>query len=577
MSGEVARCRCSPTSNHQGQHRNARQDAPFRVDPRNRTPPPPPRDQRHPAARRRSVRRPVADFTAGRRRPDDGPGRRGDRRRPSTRSPGSRRISSSPGCWSRRCAASAPGVWSRACARRAARCCCSARSRSCSTCRSRTAASRRTGRAGCSASGWAGSRPGSSAASAARSRATTTLIVAMLLITDVSTREVAVVLAWAGKHACAAWSPARPARWRVMRAAFPEKDDRDDRRRREPEEDVERRRSDRRPRSTPARSRRDEERTPTWTSDEQGRRAARGTPPSWRRSRRRWRRRTARACASARRAASPRSGRSRARRDGGRRRRGGRGRVLRARSARRPSRRGGRRGRGAGDRRAAAPAGAAADAPIIVEPASIARFRQQEAADAAAAAELSAEEAARLRDEKRGFIKLSEGDFALPGTDLLEYIPPANHDTDKQPLYDMAERLEQAMSNYGVRGKVKEIHMGPVVTMYEFAPAPGTRTNKIVNLDRRSRAGARSAARPHRRADPGQGRRRHRGAEQDAREGLPQGDPRRRRVPQGDVEAADRARQGHRGRAVRRRPGEHAAPARRRHDRLGQVGRASTR
>src|SRR5438045_9714080 len=48
----------------------------------------------------------------------------------------------------------------------------------------------------------------------------------------------------------------------------------------------------------------------------------------------------------------------------------------------------------------------------------------------------------------------------------------------------MAERLEQAMSNYGVRGKVKEIHMGPVVTMYEFAPAPGTRTGKIANLEK---------------------------------------------------------------------------------------------
>ena len=48
----------------------------------------------------------------------------------------------------------------------------------------------------------------------------------------------------------------------------------------------------------------------------------------------------------------------------------------------------------------------------------------------------------------------------------------------------MAERVEQAMSNYGVRGKVKEIHMGPVVTMYEFAPAPGTRTGKIANLEK---------------------------------------------------------------------------------------------
>jgi S-DNA-T family DNA segregation ATPase FtsK/SpoIIIE len=31
---------------------------------------------------------------------------------------------------------------------------------------------------------------------------------------------------------------------------------------------------------------------------------------------------------------------------------------------------------------------------------------------------------------------------------------------------------------------VKEIHMGPVVTMYEFAPAPGTRTGKIANLEK---------------------------------------------------------------------------------------------
>ena len=126
----------------------------------------------------------------------------------------------------------------------------------------------------------------------------------------------------------------------------------------------------------------------------------------------------------------------------------------------------------------------AAEAPIIVEPASIALFRKQEAADAAAAAALSAEDAARLRDEKRGFIKLGDAEFRLPGTDLLEYIPPTNQDTDKQPLYDMAERVEQAMSNYGVRGKVKEIHMGPVVTMYEFAPAPGTRTGKIANLEK---------------------------------------------------------------------------------------------
>ncbi|HTB59772.1 MAG TPA: DNA translocase FtsK 4TM domain-containing protein [Polyangia bacterium] len=125
------------------------------------------------------------------------------------------------------------------------------------------------------------------------------------------------------------------------------------------------------------------------------------------------------------------------------------------------------------------------DAPIIVESASLARMRLSEAAAEAAGDDEAVEKTPEEKvGEKMGFIRLSEGAFKLPTTDLLEYIPPPAHEMDKQQLYEMAERLEQAMSNYGVRGKVKEIHMGPVVTMYEFAPAPGTRTGKIANLEK---------------------------------------------------------------------------------------------
>jgi DNA segregation ATPase FtsK/SpoIIIE, S-DNA-T family len=122
-------------------------------------------------------------------------------------------------------------------------------------------------------------------------------------------------------------------------------------------------------------------------------------------------------------------------------------------------------------------AAAPADSPLIVESASHAL---QESERAAAALVKPRPAAA----DGPGFIKLSDVAYQLPGTEMLEYLPPQAHDTDKQALYDMAERLEQAMSNYGVRGKVKEIHMGPVVTMYEFAPAPGTRTGKIANLEK---------------------------------------------------------------------------------------------
>ena len=125
---------------------------------------------------------------------------------------------------------------------------------------------------------------------------------------------------------------------------------------------------------------------------------------------------------------------------------------------------------------------AAAAGPIIVEPAWRTRLREREQASKEAAKEAGA----RKADAADGptFIKLQAGAYQLPGTQLLEYLPPQGNDTDKAALYEMAERLEQAMSNYGVRGKVKEIHMGPVVTMFEFAPAPGTRTGKIANLEK---------------------------------------------------------------------------------------------
>jgi DNA segregation ATPase FtsK/SpoIIIE, S-DNA-T family len=85
--------------------------------------------------------------------------------------------------------------------------------------------------------------------------------------------------------------------------------------------------------------------------------------------------------------------------------------------------------------------------------------------------------------EGPGYIKLSDGAYQLPSSDLLEYQPPKGGDTDAALLRALAERLEQALANYGVQGKVTAIQMGPVIITFEFAPAPGTRTGKIVQLE----------------------------------------------------------------------------------------------
>ncbi|MCK7505645.1 MAG: hypothetical protein MZV70_17260 [Desulfobacterales bacterium] len=116
-------------------------------------------------------------------------------------------------------------------------------------------------------------------------------------------------------------------------------------------------------------------------------------------------------------------------------------------------------------------------------------------------------------------------------------------------MKELAVRLEKALNDYGVEGQVTEIHPGPVVTMYEFVPGAGHHASaKIASLSRRPGHGA---ARPSRCASwrPSRARRAV-GIEmpnRDARNRLPEGDLRRRRVPARRRQAAAGARQGHRG------------------------------
>ena len=42
--------------------------------------------------------------------------------------------------------------------------------------------------------------------------------------------------------------------------------------------------------------------------------------------------------------------------------------------------------------------------------------------------------------------------------------------------------LEKKLLDFGIDGQVVEVHPGPVITMYEFEPAPGVKLSRIVNL-----------------------------------------------------------------------------------------------
>ncbi len=76
----------------------------------------------------------------------------------------------------------------------------------------------------------------------------------------------------------------------------------------------------------------------------------------------------------------------------------------------------------------------------------------------------------------------AKGGIPLPSISLLDPIEKRSKGVDKESILMNSRILEKKLRDFGVDGEIKEVHPGPVVTMYEFIPAPGVKVNKIVNL-----------------------------------------------------------------------------------------------
>jgi len=76
----------------------------------------------------------------------------------------------------------------------------------------------------------------------------------------------------------------------------------------------------------------------------------------------------------------------------------------------------------------------------------------------------------------------SRGAYVVPPLSLLEDPEQKEVKVDKESLLANAKILEKRLSDFGVQGKVNEVRPGPVITMYEYEPAPGVKINKIVGL-----------------------------------------------------------------------------------------------
>lgn len=80
-------------------------------------------------------------------------------------------------------------------------------------------------------------------------------------------------------------------------------------------------------------------------------------------------------------------------------------------------------------------------------------------------------------------IKNSDG-FILPSTDLLQEFPVNKENLQKNAavISQHTEELSQILSDFGVNGEMLGASAGPVVTLFEFEPAAGTKSSRVIGL-----------------------------------------------------------------------------------------------
>ena len=75
------------------------------------------------------------------------------------------------------------------------------------------------------------------------------------------------------------------------------------------------------------------------------------------------------------------------------------------------------------------------------------------------------------------------GEYSFPQLGLLAYQKEViNSAPDKQTLEANARMLETVLQDFGIKGEIVKVRPGPVVTLYELEPAPGTRSSRVIGL-----------------------------------------------------------------------------------------------
>jgi len=91
----------------------------------------------------------------------------------------------------------------------------------------------------------------------------------------------------------------------------------------------------------------------------------------------------------------------------------------------------------------------------------------------------------RVMKERQGKLDLgSKKDYQAPPLDILDKVSEADRGDalNREALQQNAKFLGSVLEDFGVRGEIVKVRPGPVITLYELEPAPGTKTSRVIGL-----------------------------------------------------------------------------------------------
>jgi S-DNA-T family DNA segregation ATPase FtsK/SpoIIIE len=95
----------------------------------------------------------------------------------------------------------------------------------------------------------------------------------------------------------------------------------------------------------------------------------------------------------------------------------------------------------------------------------------------------------RMKEEKKrhtGLRRAPRDDtpYETPPLKLLQQAPRSarGRAVSDEVLQENARELEGVLQDFGVKGEITNVRPGPVVTLYELEPAPGTKSSRVIGL-----------------------------------------------------------------------------------------------